>query len=70
MAEQHDATVQRIQEYAKYAHELYDAPMELDASNSEARLVKTVQELQARVEEQQAALETVRGMMYQYQGSC
>jgi hypothetical protein len=33
--------------------------MELDESDTEARLTQTVRELQARVEEQQAALETV-----------
>lgn len=45
--------------YSENAHALRNEPMELDASNTEARLTQTVRALQVRVEEQQAALETV-----------
>lgn len=60
MAQQQDSTIDKIRTYCKEMHELHDDPMELDASNTEARLTKTVRELRARVEEQQAALEAVR----------
>ena len=59
MAQQQDSAIEKIQTYSKAALELRDDPMELDASNTEARLAQTVEELQARVEEQQAALEMV-----------
>lgn len=62
MAQQQDETMQNIRQYAKHAHELHDDPMELDASNTEARLAQTVKELQARVEEQQIALQRVRNL--------
>jgi hypothetical protein len=38
---------------------LQDNAMDFDASNIEARLEQTVKDLQARVQEQQAALEKV-----------
>jgi hypothetical protein len=59
MAQQQGNTIQRIRQYAAQSHELHDDLMELDASDTEARLTQTVRELQARVEEQQAALQTV-----------
>jgi hypothetical protein len=59
MAQQLDQTIERIRAYAQDAQQLHDDTMELDASNTEARLARTVRELQARVKEQQAALETV-----------
>lgn len=60
MAQQRDETIDRIRVYAKDACELHDGLMELDASNTEARLAQTVRELQACVEKQQAALERVK----------
>lgn len=62
MAQQQDLTIERIRAYSKDAHEQCDDPMELDAHSTEARLAQTVRELQARVEEQQTALETVRSI--------
>jgi hypothetical protein len=60
MAQQQTDTLQRIREYAKESHELQDDAVDFDASSTEARLAHTVKELQARVQEQQAALEEVR----------
>lgn len=59
MAQPQDDTISKIRAYSKNSRELHDNLMELDASDTEARLAQTVRELQARVEEQQAALETV-----------
>lgn len=67
MAQQQDRMVQRIREYVKDANELHDDLMELDASQTEARLAHTVRELQIRVEEQQAALEKVWMSIYVFQ---
>lgn len=60
MAQHQDSTVQNIREYVKEAQEIRDGAMDFDASSTEARLERTVKELQARVQEQQAALEKVR----------
>ena len=51
--------VLRIREYVKQARELQHGPVDADTSNTEARLDQTVRELQARVQEQQAALAKV-----------
>lgn len=59
MAQQQDEVIDKIRSFCKDENDLRDDPMELDASDTAARLAKTVRELQARVEEQQAALETV-----------
>jgi hypothetical protein len=59
MAQHQDNAVQNIREYFKEAREIQDGTMDFDASNTEARLEQTVKELQARVQEQQAALEKV-----------
>jgi hypothetical protein len=59
MAQQQNGSLLRIREYVNEARELQDDPMDFDASNTEARLEQTLQELQARVQEQQAALEKV-----------
>lgn len=59
MAQQQDSTLEKIRAYSTTALEQRDEPMELDASHIEARLAQTVRALQVRVEEQQAALETV-----------
>jgi hypothetical protein len=59
MAQQHNETLSNIRKYAKEAHELQDGAMDFDSSNTEARLEQTVKELEARVQEQQAALEKV-----------
>ena len=59
MAQPQTKALTNIQEYAKDARELQDGAMDFDASNTEARLEQTVRELQARVDEQQAALERV-----------
>lgn len=60
MAPPQDETLANIRKYAAEARELQDDPMDFDASRTEARLEQTVRELQARVQEQQAALEKVR----------
>lgn len=57
MAQQQDSTLLNIREYVTKARELEDDTMDFDASSIEARLEDTVRELQARVREQQAALE-------------
>jgi hypothetical protein len=59
MAQQQNAAIANIQEYAKDAREVQDDAMDFDASNIEARLEQTVRDLQTRVHEQQAALEKV-----------
>ena len=56
MAQHQDSTVQNIREYVKEAQEIRDGAVDFDASGTEARLEQTVKELQARVQEQQAAL--------------
>jgi hypothetical protein len=60
MAQQQTDTIQKIREYAKESRKLQDDAVDLDASSTEARLAHTVKELQARVQEQQTALEEVR----------
>lgn len=59
MAQQQDSILENIRAYSKSTHELYDEPMNLDASSTEARLAQTVRALQVRVEEQRSTLKTV-----------
>lgn len=59
MAQSQAETLQRIEQYSKQARELEDDAVDFDASNTEARLAQTVKELQARIQEQQAALDKV-----------
>lgn len=59
MAHSHRDNVARIREYAKQGRELHVNYMDFDASDTAARLDQTVRELQARVQEQQAALAKV-----------
>ncbi|CAE7175826.1 hypothetical protein CFE70_005397 [Pyrenophora teres f. teres 0-1] len=56
----HRETLQKILEYATEARERQDHVVDFDASSTEARLAQTVKELQARVQEQQAALDKLR----------
>ncbi|KAH7401528.1 hypothetical protein BKA66DRAFT_405680 [Pyrenochaeta sp. MPI-SDFR-AT-0127] len=60
MEQHHIEAVQKIRVHAKETNALHDNVMDLDASGTRARLEHTVQELQARVQEQQAALELLR----------
>ncbi|KAL1799955.1 hypothetical protein ACET3X_000297 [Alternaria dauci] len=60
MAQSHGDTLKKIREYAEEARGLQDDVVDFDASSTEARLEQTVKELQARVQEQQAALEKLR----------
>ncbi|KAF2849302.1 hypothetical protein T440DRAFT_499825 [Plenodomus tracheiphilus IPT5] len=60
MAQRQSESIARIREYAHTAREQHDGQMDIDASDTEARLDQTVKELQARVQEQQAALERLR----------
>lgn len=59
MEQQQKEPVEMIREYSKDARKLQHDPMDSDASSTEARLEQTLRELQARVGEQQAALEEV-----------
>lgn len=63
MAQRQDEIIARIREYANISRESLDAQMDLDASNTEARLDQTIKELHARVQEQQAALESLRNLL-------
>ncbi|KAF2869011.1 hypothetical protein BDV95DRAFT_596683 [Massariosphaeria phaeospora] len=60
MAQSHDGALENIRRYATEARALQDTQMDFDASGTEARLGNTVRELQARVQEQHAALEKLR----------
>ncbi|USP73280.1 hypothetical protein yc1106_00554 [Curvularia clavata] len=60
MADAPHQVAQRIRDYAQEARHLLDDGVDFDASDTEARLAQTVKELQARVEEQQAALDQLR----------
>ncbi|EUC39283.1 hypothetical protein COCCADRAFT_45 [Bipolaris zeicola 26-R-13] len=60
MAQAPDQAIQRIREYAQEARNLHDDAVDFDASDTETRLAQTVKELQARVQEQQAALDQLR----------
>ncbi|KAG9192659.1 hypothetical protein G6011_11393 [Alternaria panax] len=60
MEQPHSETLRKIREYAEEARGLQDDVVDFDASSTEARLEQTVKELQARVQEQQAALEKLR----------
>jgi len=59
MAQPPNSTLANIRDYAVEARRFHAQQMEYDATGTEARLEQTVQELQARVREQQAALEEV-----------
>lgn len=60
MADAPHQVAQRIRDYAQEARPQHDHGVDLDGSDTEARLAQTVKELQARVKEQQAALNQVR----------
>ena len=60
MAEQHSDAIARIRASVAEARALQEDAVMFDASATEARLEQTVRELQARVEEQQSALDHVR----------
>ncbi|KAH3948104.1 hypothetical protein HBI56_202680 [Parastagonospora nodorum] len=60
MAQHQDNAVQNIREYVTEVREIQEGAMDFDESNTEARLEQTVKELQARVQEQQAALEKLK----------
>lgn len=60
MAQPQNETLKKIREYSEEARGLQDDVVDFDASSTEARLEQTVKELQARVQEQQAALDKVR----------
>jgi hypothetical protein len=59
MAQSQDETLSNIRQYLEKARELQEEQMDVDASGTEARLEITVKELEARVQEQRAALERV-----------
>lgn len=61
MSQSQDAVLSNIRQYAAKARETHEEHMDVDASRTEARLENTVKELQAQVEAQKAALESVRG---------
>ena len=61
MAQSYNDTIARIRKSVAAARDLQrDVIMDEDASSTETRLEQTVRELQARVDEQQVALEQVR----------
>ncbi|CAN9183511.1 unnamed protein product [Alternaria alternata] len=60
MAQPQNETLKKIREYSEEARGLQDDVVDFDASSTEARLEQTVKELQARVQEQQAALDKLR----------
>lgn len=56
-----DTVLPNIRQYALQARELQEEQMDVgDSSHTEARLERTIKELQAQVEHQKAALEKVR----------
>jgi len=59
MAQPQSESLRKIREYVEEARGLQDDVVDFDASSTEARLEQTVKELQARVKEQQAALDKV-----------
>ncbi|OAF99556.1 uncharacterized protein CC84DRAFT_1181055 [Paraphaeosphaeria sporulosa] len=60
MAQLHADVIARIRKSMAETRDLQSATMDVDASGTEARLDQTVRELQARVNEQHAALEQLR----------
>ncbi|KAF2470408.1 uncharacterized protein BDR25DRAFT_334451 [Lindgomyces ingoldianus] len=60
MAEPQNEVLSNIRQYAMDARELQDEQMDVDASDTETRLEQTLKQLQAQVQEQQAALEKLR----------
>ncbi|KAH9880113.1 hypothetical protein J1614_002139 [Plenodomus biglobosus] len=63
MAQRQGESIARIREYANISRESLDVQMDLDASSTEAHLDQTIKELHARVQEQQAALESLRNQL-------
>lgn len=63
MAQSHAAAIARIRKSTAETRDLLSGAMDVDvdASGTEARLERTVRELHARVNEQQAVLDHVRG---------
>jgi len=59
MAPGPDGTLRKIREYVKHASESQNDAMDFDTVSTETRLEQTVRELQARIQEQQAALAKV-----------
>ncbi|KAI4711458.1 hypothetical protein J4E89_004023 [Alternaria sp. Ai002NY15] len=60
MAQSQSESLRKIREYVDEARGLQDDVVDFDASSTEARLEQTVKEMQARVKEQQAALDKLR----------
>ncbi|KAF2197417.1 hypothetical protein GQ43DRAFT_444281 [Delitschia confertaspora ATCC 74209] len=60
MAAQIDEALGKIHQYLSESRELQDVHTDADTSSIEARLELTLQELQTRVQQQQAALEKIR----------
>lgn len=60
MAQPHNETLERIKQYAEAARNTHNDAMDFTTSSTEARLERTVKELQARVHQQEAALAKVR----------
>lgn len=59
MAQPQNEVLERIQQYAASAREYDDDPMDVTNPSTEARLDRTIKELQARVQQQKAALAEV-----------
>lgn len=64
MAQPQEHVIARIRNYVADARELHNGAMDVDTSDAEARLEQTVRELQARVDEQEAALNQVRASQH------
>jgi hypothetical protein len=59
MARSQDEALLNIRQYAAEARKMQDERMDVDDTGTEARLDNTLKELQARVQEQQTALDKV-----------
>jgi hypothetical protein len=59
MARSQDEALSNIRQYAAEARKMQDERMDVDDTGTEARLDNTLKELQARVQEQQTALDKV-----------
>jgi len=69
MAVEMNEALSNVRRYAAEVRSAQDNQMEIDAPNHaefEARLERTVEELQARVSAQQAALQKVRGHLTRF----
>lgn len=64
MADPNNDTLAKIQQYAAESKALQDREMDIDSSDMEVRLEHTIKELEGRVQQQQAALEKVRGPLH------